>query len=103
MAGPPRASAGMAPGTAGRDSTGADGKGWRGPERIWPGRGPEPVAGKGLAEGAAGRPGAITAAGGMAGGAAGAAGGGAGGAGAGLPPTGGTIGRPASGGRMGAG
>ena len=136
MAGTPRASAGAEPVAAGRASTGADGKGWRGPERIWPGLGPIPEAGNGLAVGAAGRPGAITMDGGVAcgalggaacdtmGGAAcgitgatacGATGGAACGmtggivaadagveAGAGLPPTGGTMGRPANGGRIGA-
>jgi hypothetical protein len=42
------------------------GNGWRGPERICPGRGPCTAApGRGLALGGAGRPGAITATGGM--------------------------------------
>jgi hypothetical protein len=45
---------------------GLDGIGCRGPERIWPGRG-LPGPGKGLATGGAGRPGAITATGGICG------------------------------------
>jgi len=148
MAGTPRTSAGAEPVADGRASTGADGNGWRGPERICPGLGPLPEAGNGLAVGATGRPGAITMDGGvtcgalgaalcgalgaaecgalggaacdaMEGAACGIAGGaacsttdgmtggivatGAGvGAGAGLPPTGGTMGRPANGGRIGA-
>ncbi len=87
-------------------SAGVVGNGWRGPERICPGRGEEAAGpGNGFAAGIDGRPGAITAAGGVCGG---------GGAGAArgpsgrstvvpAPPTGGWIGLPgASGGRMGA-
>jgi hypothetical protein len=87
-------------------SAGAVGNGWRGPERICPGRGEEIAGpGNGLAAGIAGRPGAITAAGGACGG--GAAGAARGPSGRGTvvpaPATGGWIGLPgASGGRMGA-
>lgn len=56
--------------------------GWRGPDRTCPGFGAVPPAdGMGLAAGAGGRPGAITAAGGMAGFVDVGASGGAGGAG----------------------
>lgn len=86
-------------------STGPVGNGWRGPERICPGRGVVLAGpGNGLAAGAAGRPGATTAAGG--GGAGGGAGATRGPSGRAavvrMPPTGGWIGLPgASGGRMG--
>ena len=85
-------------------SAGAVGNGWRGPERICPGRGEAAAGpGNGFAAGTAGRPGAMTAAGGAgAGGGAGAARGPSG-RGTAVPATGGWIGRPgASGGRMGA-
>jgi len=87
-------------------SPGAVGNGWRGPERICPGRGEEAAGpGNGFAAGIAGRPGAITAAGGAWGG--GGAGAARGPSGRGTvvptPATGGWIGLPrASGGRMGA-
>lgn len=73
MDGTPRTSAAEEPVATGRASEGADGKGWRGPDRIWPGRGPLPEAGNGLAVGAIGRPGAITIDGGVSWGALGAA------------------------------
>ena len=87
-------------------SAGVVGNGWRGPERICPGRG-EGVEGpgNGFAAGMVGRPGAITAAGGVCGGAGAGAARGPSGRGTVVPtaPTGGWIGRPgASGGRMGA-
>src|ERR1019366_1559761 len=84
-------------------STGADGNGCRGPDSTWPGLGP---VGSGLTVGGAGRPGANIAAGGPGGRTAGTEGTSAvvtewlsGGCGA---ATGGLIGRPASGGRIGA-
>src|ERR1035438_7544157 len=87
-------------------SAGVVGNGWRGPERICPGRGEEAAGpGNGFAAGIAGRPGAMTAAGGACAGGGAAAARGPSGRGTAVPaaPTGGWIGRPgASGGRMGA-
>jgi hypothetical protein len=74
------------PGVGLPPSEGAEGKGWRGPERTCPGLGPGPAEeGIGLAEGAVGLPGAITAAGGIA--VFGGAGAGAGAAGSGAAGT----------------